>query len=330
MNKIFLLAFVLVLGLNSACARPSRTPTDPPPSPTAIVYPATWTPETTPLPPTGTPRPPTNTPDPATLQVLKAFERTRDVRVFHATIDIIVNDPSGSLTKSFPGVTAGDSVTVLSMEGRQNFEDSSWKIKGLIVMFLSGNPDDQVEFLTIGQRMYLHGPLPMFGAREDRWYYAPKSASRDLADSTPNEFLKDLSGAGNGIPAMRANGAESLDNKSCVKYSADEREAAQFFQSLNEGGSIKRNLGTGQGNLERGVLHVWVCEDGYVHKMEMGIQMRAPEAPNQIAAIGFTVRLNDMNIIVPLQEPKDAIPLPDPFVIPGLSEPAKTATPPTF
>ena len=330
MHKLFFLALVILLGLNVACARAPRTPTEPPPTPTTIIYPATWTPVTTPLPPTGTPRPPTNTPDPATMEVLKAFERTRGVRVYHAVMDVVVNDPSGSLTKSFPGMTAGDSVVVLSMEGRQNHNDAQWKMKGFIVMFLGGDPNDEIEFLTIGNKLYLNGPLPLFGATQDRWYYAPNSASSNLADTTPNSFLGDFSNSHSTLPNMHANGAEALDNKACTKYAADEREAAQFFINLDEEGSIKRNIGKWNGNVERGILNVWVCQDGYVHKMEMGIQARSPDAPSQVVAIGFSIRINDMNIIVPLQEPKDAIPLPNPFVIPGMSEPQKTATPPTF
>lgn len=191
-------------------------------------------------------------------------------------------------------------------------------------MFLSGDAHGEVEFLMLGNKLYIKGPMPLLGATEKRWYAAPGDASSNLSDSTPNDFLGDFSRAQTGFPTMRADGAENLDGKACTKYRADERQAALFFLSLDENGSIKSNLGKVQGDLERGVLNVWVCDDGYVHKLEMGIQVRAPENPNEIIAIGFVIRLNDMNIIVPLEMPHDAIPLPNPFIIPGLNPPTPT------
>ncbi len=322
MKKLFSLFLLFPFLLPIACARAPQTPTEIPPTPTAIVYPATWTPELTPLPPTATPRPPTRTPDPATREVYKAFERTEGLTVYHAIMDVRVTDPTDSLSKTIPGAKAGEPLLVLSMEGRQNQTDSQWQLKGVVMLFLTGNLNDTLEFRTLGDKHYLNGPLPLFGATQDRWYIATKNAQNDLTTNSPQGLLGEMSNTGTALPTMRAASAEKMDGKACTIYRGDEREAAQFFLAMGERGSIKRNLGNLRGDAERGIFNVWVCEDGYVHKLEMGIQLRAPANAAQLTAVEMTIRLNDMNIIVPIQEPQDAIPLPNPFVIPGYGDTA--------
>lgn len=326
MSKIFAI-LLLALCLLNACARAPQTPTEIPPTSTPIVYPATWTPVVTPLPPTATPRPPTRAPDADTLQVIKSFERTGHLTVYHSTLDIVMTDPTGSLAQQFPNLPREGPMLLLSMEGRQNPEASQWKMRGLILAFFNGNPDDEVEFVTAGDMVYLNGPMPLLGATEDRWYALGRSSEHDLTSETTSGFLLDLSSANSPLPTMHRDGAEEMDGKPCIKYRGDQAEVTNFFLSLDEDGTIRRNLSNLEGEPALGYLNLWVCDDGYIHKLEMGMEIFPPEQQGKSITVGFSMRVNDMNIIVPIETPQDAIPLTNPFSIPGFGDPNPAAKP---
>src|SRR5581483_7632693 len=158
-------AFIALVVLVACGGFNSANPT-PAPTPPQVTYPATWTPELTPLPPTATPPPPTAPQDAVTDLVFKAFVRTGNLTVYRAQMDMSMTDPSGSL----PGATPGKPFPVFSMRGRENQGDSEWVMSGFIVSFLGANPTQGISLVTIGDNEYIHGPLPMVGATENRWY----------------------------------------------------------------------------------------------------------------------------------------------------------------
>jgi hypothetical protein len=180
----------------------------------------------------------------------------------------------------------------------------------------------------LGDRTYIRGPLTFFGAREDRWYVTPKTESAFTASSAPGSLLTELAASGAGMPAMRAAGQENLDNKACTKYQGDERGATALFAELIEKGQLTQGAGSFEGMLRRATMNVWVCEDGYVHQFEMGLEIAQNKNPDQIMTLGVSLRLNDLNIIVPLGPPPDAVPLPNPFVLPTPVPPRLTTPTP--
>lgn len=298
--------FVLsILCLAIGCARAEPTPQGPPPpTATRIVYPATWTPVLTPTP---LPPPPTQTPDANTVQVIKAFERTRGLNVYHVQMDVVVQDPTGSL----PGAAPDEPFTVLSMEGRTNQDIQQFVLKGFILSLIGGNPERGIELITVGNKVYLRGPFPYLGAREDRWYVSPRPKNSTLTDSAnPQNVFADF--GTDTLPTMRVVKAESLDGKQCTVYHGDERQAVTWFANLDPKGNLASALGRGNSQIEKGILSVTVCEDGYIHAMDLGLVFRVDRS-TQSGSLNLQVRLNDMNIIVPIQEPQDAIPLPKPL-----------------
>jgi len=300
------LFFVLVLlCLTIGCARAAPTPQGPPPpTATRIVYPATWTPvlTPTPLPPT-----PTQTPDANTVQVIKAFERTRGLNVYHAQMEVVAQDPTGSLQ----GAAPGEPFAMLSMEGRTNKDIQQFVLKGFILSLIGGDPERGIEFITVGDKVYLRGPFAYLGATQDRWYVSPRPKDSSLTDSAnPQNVFADFGTAA--LPTMRVARAETLDGKNCSVYHGDERQSINYFVNLDPKGNLASALGRGNRQIEKGILSVTVCEDGYIHAMDLGLVFRV-DGSIQTGSLNLQLRLNDMNIIVPIQEPQDAIPLPKPL-----------------
>lgn len=313
MKKILLLFVSSALACILGCARAGPTPSGPPlPTPTEIVYPATWTPvrTATRIPPT-----PTRTPDAVTLEVVKSFARTRGLTVYHAQMDMNITDPSGSLPNSIPG----QPFALLNMEGRTNPDAQQFVMKGYILSMLGGDPERGIEFITVGEKVYVHGPFPYLGANQARWYVSPRPQNTGITDTAnPKNILSDF--ATMGLPTMRAGEAQTLDGKKCRMFRGDELEAIDYFVNLDPKGNLKSSLGRINGQLEKGFFNVTVCDDGYIHHLDMGLTFRANTKAAQTGSIDFNLRLNDMNIIVPIQEPQEAIPLPKPLTLPSQND----------
>jgi hypothetical protein len=262
--------------------------------------------------------------------VLTAFGRTRGLSVYHAQMDVIVTDPAGSL----PGAVPGKPFNLLSMDGRVDRDNRQFVLKGFILQFIGSLPDRGIEFITIGDKVYVHGPLPLLGARQDKWYVAPRTTQPTVTDSAnPNDFIAGMSEFS--LPTMHVASQERLDNRSCTLYKGDEREAAEWFLNLGQKGGLRNSLGAWSGQVQRGIMNVSVCDDGYIHKLETGIQVRQGASPTPNATIQINIHLNDMNIIVPIEEPTNAISLGKPLLLPspGYSSPQIVPTPyrfPTF
>ncbi|MBI4673303.1 MAG: hypothetical protein HY741_16755 [Chloroflexi bacterium] len=308
------LACLLVVG---ACARRQRPTPTPGPTPTAIVYPATWTPDHLPgtmVAPTQTPAPPTRVPDATTLEVLKAIKRTNGLNVYSAHIEMIASSPTVSLL----GETPGTPIRVLTMEGNVDRNNSRWAMSGALIGYLTGDASSPLEVRTLDNRAYLLGPLPYLGASEKRWYATPVQVNDQLYGTVGTRSTLGLFADANvSFPTFRTDGAQVLDQRPCTLYRADKAEAGKYYADLDAqtkvfNGSIRRF----KDQPTTAELNVWVCDDGYIHKLEMRFEIKCGCTRQDRANFAVDLRLWDMNIIIPVQAPDGAVPLPSPFMFP--------------
>jgi hypothetical protein len=251
----------------------------------------------------------------------------RGLQVYHAAMHFVLSNVPSTTTPVTPDIKPGEPIVLLSMDGRQNFGDAQWSFKGLFMAFLSGRATDTFEVRALKDRVYMKGPMPAIGLAEDRWYYKQRIPQLDLSDTSPGAFLDDISSPETTLPMMRTAGAEVLDDKGCSIYRGADSAAVELFLRLGSRLRLDNTMSRVRDNIERGVLNVWVCDDGYVHKLEAGIRIHPPAGSTEPQSFDVTLRLNDFNIIVPIQEPTDAIPVPNPPRVPGFGEPLRTPTP---
>jgi hypothetical protein len=99
----------------------------------------------------------------------RALAKTAPVTVYHMDMDM---SAKGALASGLGGATAATAqeVTVLTLVAAINGKDAQFTMKGLFNSFMGADQNIGVEFITVGGKNYVHGPLPTVGAKENKWY----------------------------------------------------------------------------------------------------------------------------------------------------------------
>jgi hypothetical protein len=304
---ILLLTLFVVLG----CARRERPTPTPGPTDTPVVYPATYTPV---LPPTKTPRPPTRAPDAETLKVLRAVQSTDGLNVYSAKVEMLVTSP----TTSILGETPGTPLRFITMEGNVDRGNSRWLLSGALFRTATGSATIPLEMRVVNSDVYLLGPLPALGATKKGWYSTNIASDGNAFRSVGTQStLRFFANGGVTLPAFHADGAEVLDKHSCTIYRADKYETGTYLQALGAGSQFSYGaLSQFRENTSAGDLNIWSCDDGYIHKMELNFELQCTCSTRDRVTFQVDIRVWDMNIIIPVQVPNGALPLPNPYLFP--------------
>jgi len=270
-----------------------------------------------PLPPNVTP-PSTATRRP-TIQpvgpIMTAWSKAQNVTAYRIEFDWTV---TGNLPDIPANWQTAQGVPLFGIAGAVNGKDSQMKLKGLLAVIFTGDPTKSIEILTIGGKTYLHGPAPMFGAPEDKWYAATGQAT---FSTNMNEGMPDVPGDPTiDWNAFKKTGAEILDGRRCDVYSGDKNTTIKLFQSA----SRETPSGSGLDNIENATTKFWICDDGYLHQWTMNVEGRTKERPNE--KVSFQIRLHvwDFNANIKLTPPANPAPLQMPsfdFAMPTPTKP---------
>lgn len=293
------------------CARRTRVTPTPGPTDTPVVYPATYTPV---LPPTKTPRPPTRAPDAETLKVFRAVQSTDGLNVYSAKVEMLVTSP----TTSILGETPGTPIRFMTMEGNVDRSNERWLLSGALFRSATGSASIPLEMRVVNSDVYLLGPLPALGATKKSWY-TTNIASDGSAYSTlgTRSTIRFFANGGVTLPTFHPDGAEVLDKRNCTIYRADKYETGTYLQALGASSQFSYGaLSQFRENAEAGALDIWSCDDGYIHKMEVKFQLQCGCSPQDHVNFQVDIRVWDMNIIIPVQVPNGAVPLPNPYLFP--------------
>lgn len=304
---LLLLTLFVFLG----CARRERVTPTPGPTDTPIVYPATYTPI---VPPTKTPRPPTRAPDAETLKVLRSVQGTDSLTVYSAKMEMLVNSP----TTSIMGETPGTPIRFLTMEGNVDRGNSRWLLSGALFRSATGSATVPLEMRVVNNEVYLLGPLPALGAMNKGWYSTDITSDGNAYGSVGTKStLRFFANAGVTLPTFHPDGAEVLDKRPCTIYRADKYETGTYLQAIGAASQFSYGaLSQFKENASAGDLNIWSCDDGYIHKMELNFELQCICATRDRVRFQVDIRVWDMNIIIPIQAPNGAVPLPNPYLFP--------------
>lgn len=294
-----------------SCARKQRVTPTPGPTETAVVYPPTFTPV---VPPTKTPPPPTRAPEGATLEVLKGANRTNLLNVYSAHMEMILSSP----TRSLMGEPPNTSIRYLTLDGNIDRANSRWQLSGALVGLSSGDPSSPIELRTLGNRGYILGPLPALGANEKRWYSLNVVAEDEIFDTASGKnSIGIFDDAKVTLPTFHSDGAEVLDKRACIIYRADPDELGDYYSRIDANNRFTYDIITlPKTAFSNNRLAVWVCDDGYVHKMSFAFDVQCGCQNKDRVHFEMETRIWDMNIIIPIESPNGAVPLPNPFMFP--------------
>lgn len=309
-----LLPMLLLAVLIAACASPTPTPTP------------------TPVPPTATPVPPTTVPptvaapagNAATQGTLaQALNKARDAKTYRVNLSITGKGNFMSAGGPTPAANPNETMTLVTMQGEVNGQDTHFVIQGLLTAFLGIDPTKPFEVISQNGTAYVKGPIPLIGAVGDKWYKAPPQAAAIAQPPlSTSSFLNSFGEAGINPADFKLSGTDTLEGKQCEVYAGDKTAVVNAFNKLGGAtGATQEDLDS----IDIAEFKFWVCDDGYLHQVKMGIEGHDKTNPDQKGSFELLLQLSDFDGNVTISPPADAEPLTLPT--PAPQEPAASPTP---
>jgi hypothetical protein len=197
--------------------------------------------------------------------------------------------------------------SLFTLNGDFKGTDSHYTLKGFLSSLLGVEPDAGVEAMIAGGKYYVKGPISMLGATDDKWYVLQADQSEAIAPPFQvSDFMSALSNSDVQLGSFQSSGSETLDGKTCNVFSADKTEAVKTLTALNAGSMPGVADMTSVNNA---TAKFSVCDDGYIHRMEMTLDAASSDDASQKASFTINIHLYDYNADVTITPPTDATPL---------------------
>ncbi len=238
-------------------------------------------------------------PDPILAPIFNALEKTDSANSYRLQMDA---SASGSLAERSSNQ---NQVVLLSMTGEASGADSHFVMKGLAIAMLTTDPAKALEFASVGGRSYVKGPMPLLGAKENKWYVLPPGQS-PLRESPSNLYsLFDTRG---GKSSIAKGAAEKLDGHVCDVYVGDKNAALAAF--INLGGASQLSASSSarlRESISSAEFKLWICDDGYLHQMRISFDGADQSQNNQRYNFKMLVHLFDFGTKISIVTPANAV-----------------------
>lgn len=269
----------------------TSAPSIAPPTPTLVIPPATPT-------------------SPHTGAILAALSKAGSATSYRMEFTMTVRGGLGGAGTP----TKDQELTMLNVSGELSGKDSQVTMRGLAAAALSGDPNRPVEMISAAGKNFIHGPVPLLGAKENRWYVLPAGQATSYSSASPNEFLSIFAGKESELGKLSPFGSETLDGLKCQVYSADKNAAISAFMSLSPNTFLSQgDLSLLQASPVDAEYRVWTCSDGYFHQLVMGMSGKDSQRASQSVSIRMVLRFRDFGKSIKITPPASAIPAANPF-----------------
>jgi hypothetical protein len=191
----------------------------------------------------------------------------------------------------FGSLAPGQDVSLIDVAGKHRGKDTQLTIKGALLTFFGFDPGKPLEVIEAAGKTYIHGPAPMLGATENKWYVLDQSTgdqsfAEGLQAGVEQGFdYKSLTSAD--LSFITAMGKQTLHGRQCDIYGATDKNAiVKALASASTTAVSARDLD----QIDRAEVKFWVCDDGYFHQAWVSIEGATADRPND--TIGFRMRLS--------------------------------------
>lgn len=227
--------------------------------------------------------------------------------------------PDQTPVASVTPTTSDKPITLVSMQGEVNGKDAHYVLQGELIAFLGIDATKSFEVISSDGDAYVKGPVPLLGATEDKWYKAPPNAAQIAQPPlTPGSFLESFGETGISPADFKSAGNESLDGQSCEVFAGDKTAVINAFSKLGGAtGATQEDLDS----IDNAVFEFWVCNDGYLHQVQMVIEGHDKNKPDQKGSFQILMKIMDFGSSVTIVPPADSLPLQIP------QQPAPEASP---
>ncbi|MGB8647097.1 MAG: hypothetical protein WCF84_17805 [Anaerolineae bacterium] len=218
-----------------------------------------------------------------------------------------------------PGYKEGMSLLYLGAD--LNGADNHMVMKGYIMSTLNMDPNKGLEVISVGDRSYIHGPQPMLGAFDDKWYYGPRSTVGSTFDS-PDLYR----GQKPDWTGFSKAGTETFDGKACDVYLGDRDATFRFFDAFS---NTDLSAGGAFDQFDRAETKIWSCQDGYLHQIALVLEGSPAGRSSQKGGLTLRLHFYDMDKPISVTAPTNSAALP-PSSNWRVPTPAPTWTPVSF
>ncbi len=247
-----------------------------------------------------------------------AFKKMSTVSVYRLEISRTgtglfspLNGVSGPDATVTPAPAGSPATPDIAIKGAVNGKDSDLTLSGMMASFSGGDPNKGIEIITVGDKSYLHGPMPAMGATEDKWYEMPTGTASAIVPAVdPDTLFGSLTQTGLDPNAFSKTGTETLDNHSCDIYSGAKDITLKAFQDLF------KNSQNSNFAIDTADSRFWLCDDGYVHQTALSIDAHQSDKPDQKGTFTLMMHVYDFNTTINIQAPTGAVPLQIPGINP--------------
>jgi hypothetical protein len=312
---VFLNAAVLAGVVTLFTATPAA-PEAAPVTPTTVAEAPTSTPTATPAPPTATATLVMAEPKPTSAAagaIMEAMSKGKTAKSYRIDMSMSMKGDFGQLTA---GSAKNQEVSLFSMSGEINGDDSHLIMKGIVGAMFSGDPSKGVEMTSLAGKSYVRGPAPLLGAKDNRWYVLNASDAASTKSKLGSaDIYGNFLGKDQDLSVFAPAGTETLDGTKCSVYGANKQDALNALLGMG----ATSEIGQGewsliQDNIQSSEYKIWVCDDGYLHQMRINIQAQDQRQPQQAFGMKLLLHAYDFGSNLKVTVPANAIPAVSPFI----------------
>jgi hypothetical protein len=285
-------------------------------TPTTVAERPTPTETATPALPTATATLVVGEPKPTTAAVgaiLAAMSKGKTAKSYRVELGMSMKGDLGQLTA---GGAKNQEISLLSMSGEINGDDSHLIMKGIVGAMLSGDPSKGIEMIDLGGKSYVRGPVPLLGAKDNRWYVlnaAEAATTRSKLGSA--DMYGNFLGKEQDLSVFLPAGSETLDRKKCSVYSASKQDAMNAFLGMGATPEIGQDEWSMiQNNIRASEYKIWVCDDGYLHQVRISIEAQDERQGGEVFGMKLLLHAYDFGSNLKITAPANAIPAVSPFI----------------
>jgi hypothetical protein len=243
--------------------------------------------------------------------LLDAIERTQSATVYR--LEITSAGKGGFETLLYYlGLTDPREAAVLHDHAVACNEDNCYAtLKGGTAGLFGVDREIGLQAMTVDGDGYMRGPIPYLEMNEDKWYVFPGEANPLAVPSAhTSELYAYLDERKRDLEQFERVALEIFDGRRCDVYATVDGDVVfralryKFGGNMTAGGVDFE----GVGNTE---LKIWICDDGYLHQMQMRFAGHDQSQPERQIERSYRLHLFDFDAAIEITPPSDAVPLPD-------------------